>query len=168
MAHRLSLRKRRSTTTAIFLLPFCENAFFMKESPPQTFPPASPFVLQRDKYVEEAGDLGQIFPRLIPIALAAVYSKPLGLCWVYERAALTGFYELLMAARLHPLTGRIWLLLFVSAHSHCTACNRGQRDRGDCLPSTADFNVLATSEKSRKRVIRITRDWTCICRRHIS
>lgn len=51
MAHRLSLRKRRSTTTAIFLLPFCENAFFMKESPPQMSPPASQFALQHDRYV---------------------------------------------------------------------------------------------------------------------
>lgn len=43
MAHNVNigfLRKRRSTTTAIFLLPFCEKAFFMKESPPQMSPPA--------------------------------------------------------------------------------------------------------------------------------
>ncbi|TRY66044.1 hypothetical protein DNTS_025764 [Danionella cerebrum] len=34
------LKERRSTTTAIFLLPFCEKAFFMKESPPKMSPPA--------------------------------------------------------------------------------------------------------------------------------
>lgn len=53
-----------------------------------------------------------------------------------------GFYELLMAARLHALTWRIWLLLFVSAHSHCTACNRGQCDRGDQLAFKARIKHL--------------------------
>lgn len=92
MAHRLSLRKRRSTTTAIFLLPFCENAFFMKESPPQMSPPASQFALQLDKYVSKAGDLDKIFPRLIPIALAGLYSNTLGLHCVYERAVLLTWF----------------------------------------------------------------------------
>lgn len=81
-----------------------------------------------------------------------------GLCYCL------GFYERLMAARLHPLTWRIWLLLFVSAHSHC---NRGQSDRGDCLTSEPDLNPLNASEKSFRGGVRITKDWTLICRRHI-
>lgn len=64
--------------------------------------------------------LTKYFPRLIPIALAGLYSNTLGVLCVYERccaAAALVFYELLMAARLHPLTWRIWLLLFVSLHA---------------------------------------------------
>lgn len=61
-----------------------------------------------------------------------------------------GFYELLMAARLHALTWRIWLLLFVSAHSHCTACNRGQRDRGDQLAFKARIKHLPRVGKIRR------------------
>lgn len=76
-----------------------------------------------------------------------------------------GFYELLMAARLHPLTWRIWLLLFVSAHSHCTACNRGQSDRGDHSFSTRDLKPLRATEKSRKDVVSTVRVWTFFCRR---
>lgn len=59
----------------------------MKESPPQMSSPSSQFALQQDKYVQKAGDLDKIFPRLIPIALAALYSNTLGLYCVYERAA---------------------------------------------------------------------------------
>lgn len=76
-----------------------------------------------------------------------------------------GFYELLMAARLHPLTWRIWLLLFVSTHSHCTACNRGQSDRGHHFASRADLNALRTWEKSPRGVVGIGKDWTIFCRR---
>lgn len=92
MAHRLSLRERRSTTTAIFLLPFCENAFFMKESPPQMSPPASQLALQHDKSLRNAADPDKIFPRLNPIALAALYSNTLGLYCVYERAVLLTWF----------------------------------------------------------------------------
>lgn len=92
MAHRLSFRERRSTTTAIFLLPFCENAFFMKESPSQMSPPASQFALLHDKSLRKAGYLDKIFPRLNPIALAAFYSNTLGLYCVYERAVLLPWF----------------------------------------------------------------------------
>lgn len=51
----------------------------MKESPPQMSPPASQFASQLDKYASKAGDLDKIFPRLIPIALAGLYSNTLGL-----------------------------------------------------------------------------------------
>lgn len=64
----------------------------MKESPPQMSPPASQFALQRDKYAREAGDLDKIFPRLIPIALAGLYSNTLGLHCVYERAVLLTWF----------------------------------------------------------------------------
>ncbi len=50
MAHTLvSLKERRSTTTAIFLLPFCEKAFLVKESPPKMSPPAFLLAFGHDK-----------------------------------------------------------------------------------------------------------------------
>lgn len=64
----------------------------MKESPHQMSPPALQFALQHDKYVWKAGDLDKIFPRLIPIALAGLYSNTLGLCCVYERAVLLPWF----------------------------------------------------------------------------
>lgn len=64
-----------------------------------------------------------------------------------------GFYELLMAARLHALTWRIWLLLFVSAHSHCAACSRGQSDRGHHSLSKPEINTFPGSEKYDEGVI---------------
>lgn len=56
-----------------------------------------------------------------------------------------GFYELLMAARLHPLTWRIWLLLFVSAHSHC---NRGQSDRDRLASLPSPIRTLSERRKN--------------------
>lgn len=55
-------------------------------------PPASQFALRLDKYVQKAGDPGEIFPRLIPIALAGLYSNTLGLRCVYERAVLLTWF----------------------------------------------------------------------------
>lgn len=64
----------------------------MKESPPQMSPPAFQFALRLDNYVQNAGDPRKIFPRLIPIALAGLYSNTLGLHWLYERAVLLTWF----------------------------------------------------------------------------
>lgn len=46
-----------------------------------------------------------------------------------------------MAACLHLPAQGIWLLLFVSMHSHYTACNRGQSDR-DTTSFQQDFSGI--------------------------
>lgn len=52
-------------------------------------PPALQCALRLDKYLRNAGDPRKIFPRLIPIALAGLYSNTLGLRWRYERGCAT-------------------------------------------------------------------------------
>lgn len=59
--------------------------------------------------------------------------------------------SLLMAARLHPLTWRIWLLLFVSTHSP----NRGQSDRR--RGATTSFQpAIKTLYKRRKNTAMVS------------
>lgn len=90
--------------------------------------------------------------------------------WVYAGSMSglcysLGFYELLMAARLHALTWRIWLLLFVSARSHCAACNRGQSDRGHCSFSKPELSTFPASEKYDEGIDILAKAWISFCRR---
>lgn len=164
MAHRLSLRKRRSTTTAIFLLPFCENAFFMKESPPQMSPHSLQFALQLDKCVWKAGVLYKIFPRLNPIALAGLYSNTLGLHCVYERLLLPWF---LWAPNGRSSSSTNMENMAPSLCVNAQPCDRGQSDRGDHSTSTPDLNPLTSSEKYCNSIVGITKDWSFFSRRYI-
>lgn len=81
MAHTLvSLKERRSTTTAIFLLPFCEKAFFMKESPPKMSPPAFLLAFGHDKQTARVGFPDRkLFPSQKAQCIRLVYSNTLGL-----------------------------------------------------------------------------------------
>lgn len=119
MAHTLvSLKERRSTTTAIFLLPFCEKAFLMKESPPKMSPSAFLLAFGHDKQTARSVFLIEnCFLRKKPSAFAWC----IVIHWVCAVQSLLWAAGLAMAACLHALTLRIWLLLFVSALSHYTA-----------------------------------------------
>lgn len=131
-------------------------------------PPLSP-LWKPTKMCKKAAIPTIYFPRWIPIALAGLYSNTLGVRGVYERAVLLTWFLWAANGRSSSCTNmeRIWLLLFVSAHSHCAACDRGQSGRGRRFASKPNLNASARWEKSQLGVVRLAEDPTFFCRRQM-